>query len=75
MAVMELLDRVDQRALLERLVDGAASGLSGTCVLVGDAGMGKTRLLEHAIPRVRLRANDNAVPNAARETEFQGNSL
>jgi DNA-binding CsgD family transcriptional regulator len=49
MAVMELLDRVDERALLDRLVDAAASGLSGTCVLVGDAGMGKTRLLEYAI--------------------------
>ncbi len=47
--VTEFVDRVQERAVLDRLVEATASGLSGTCVLVGDAGMGKTRLLEYAI--------------------------
>jgi len=47
--VTELVDRDEERNTLDRVVDAAASGLSGTCVLVGDAGMGKTRLLEYAI--------------------------
>ncbi|MDX6401400.1 MAG: hypothetical protein QOF27_2006 [Gaiellaceae bacterium] len=46
---MELVGRVDERTSLDQMVAAAASGLSGTCVLVGDAGMGKTRLLEYAI--------------------------
>lgn len=46
---MDLVGRVEERASLDRVVDAATSGLSGTCVLVGDAGMGKTRLLEYAM--------------------------
>src|ERR1700722_998382 len=49
--VTKFVDRVDERASLDRVVDAASSGLSGACVLVGDAGMGKTRLLEYAIER------------------------
>jgi len=49
----ELIDRLDERSTLDRIVDATASGLSGTCVLVGDAGMGKTRLLEYAVERAR----------------------
>jgi DNA-binding CsgD family transcriptional regulator len=45
--VTELVDRVEERDVLDRLHDAARSGFSGVCVLVGDAGMGKTRLLEY----------------------------
>src|SRR3954453_20987553 len=43
-----LLDRVDERAAIDRLVDEAGAGRSGVYVFTGDAGMGKTRLLEYA---------------------------
>jgi DNA-binding CsgD family transcriptional regulator len=49
--VIDLVDRDQERATLDRVLDAAASGLSGTCVLVGEAGMGKTRLLEYAVER------------------------
>lgn len=70
MAVMELRDRAGEPTLPDRLVDAAGSGLNGACVLVGDAGTEKIRVLEYAIPEVRLQASDNAVPNAALETGF-----
>ena len=44
-----LLDRVEERAMIDRLVNAVGDGLSGVCVLIGDAGMGKTRLLEYAL--------------------------
>jgi DNA-binding CsgD family transcriptional regulator len=44
-----LLDRADERAAIDRLVTAVADGLSGVCVLTGEAGMGKTRLLEYAV--------------------------
>jgi DNA-binding CsgD family transcriptional regulator len=50
-SVIDLVDRIEERASLDQLVEAAASGLSGVCVLVGDAGMGKTRLLEYAVER------------------------
>jgi DNA-binding CsgD family transcriptional regulator len=43
-----LLDRVDERASLDDLLDAARQGSSGVVVLQGDAGMGKTMLLEYA---------------------------
>jgi DNA-binding CsgD family transcriptional regulator len=43
-----LLDRVDERASLDDLLDSARHGRSGVIVFEGDAGMGKTMLLEYA---------------------------
>ena len=44
-----LLDRGEERAALNALIAAAGDGLSGTLVLHGEAGMGKTTLLEYAI--------------------------
>lgn len=52
-----LLDRTEEREALSRLVDSAKSGLSGALVLYGEAGMGKTALLDYAAssaPSLRL---------------------
>jgi hypothetical protein len=70
MAVMELHDRAGEPTLPDRLVDRAGSGLSGACVLVGDAGTEKIRVLEYAIPEVRLQTHDDEAPNAALEVGF-----
>jgi DNA-binding CsgD family transcriptional regulator len=43
-----LLDRVEERAILDELVRAASKGSSGSLVLYGDAGMGKTELLDYA---------------------------
>ena len=42
-----LLDRVSERDVLERLVAGVHAGESRVLVLRGEAGVGKTALLEH----------------------------
>jgi predicted ATP-dependent serine protease len=44
-----LLGRQDECAMLDRLLDGARAGRSGALVLEGEAGVGKTALLECAI--------------------------
>src|ERR1700719_4379210 len=44
-----LLGRQDECAVLDRLLDGARAGRSGALVLGGEAGVGKTALLEYAI--------------------------
>ncbi|HEX3832754.1 MAG TPA: AAA family ATPase [Solirubrobacteraceae bacterium] len=44
-----LRGRRDECAVLDRLLDGARAGRSGSLVLEGEAGVGKTALLEHAI--------------------------
>jgi DNA-binding CsgD family transcriptional regulator len=49
--VTTLVDRIDERGVVDQLVLAATAGLSGTCVLVGEAGMGKTALLEYAVER------------------------
>jgi DNA-binding CsgD family transcriptional regulator len=46
-----LIGRESECALVERLLAGALSGRSGTVVLYGEPGIGKTRLLEHALGR------------------------
>ncbi len=43
-----LLGRVEECALLDELLDAARSGFGGSLVVVGDPGLGKTSLLEHA---------------------------
>jgi DNA-binding CsgD family transcriptional regulator len=43
-----LRGRHDERMSLDRLIEGARDGKSGVLVLRGEAGVGKTALLEHA---------------------------
>src|SRR3954447_10036685 len=55
-----LCGRRDERAVLDGLLDAVQAGRSGVLVLRGEAGVGKTALLEHAIESAsditRLRA-------------------
>src|SRR6202012_206180 len=44
-----LLDRLPERAALSQLLDTARAGRSGVLVMLGEPGVGKTALLEHAI--------------------------
>src|SRR3954465_7654075 len=46
---LALRGRRDECAVLDRLLDGARSGRSGALVLEGEAGVGKTALLDYAI--------------------------
>src|SRR4051794_3826503 len=46
---MKLRGRQAECALLDRLLDDARAGQSGVLVLLGEAGVGKTALLDHAI--------------------------
>jgi DNA-binding CsgD family transcriptional regulator len=48
------VDRVDERKILERLVESARRGESGALVVYGDAGMGKTALLDLAVSLTNL---------------------
>jgi DNA-binding CsgD family transcriptional regulator/tetratricopeptide (TPR) repeat protein len=48
-ATSALLDRAAERQVIEDLVSAVEGGLGRAMVLHGDAGMGKTRLLEHAV--------------------------
>src|SRR5262249_14151551 len=44
-----LLDRHAERAVLDRLLDSARGGRSGVLVVRGEAGVGKTALLDYAV--------------------------
>ena len=44
-----LLDRLQERATLSRLLEAARTGRSGVLVVPGEAGAGKTALLEWVI--------------------------
>src|SRR6266513_1815010 len=44
-----LLGREREREVLDRLLDGARGGHRGVLVMRGDAGVGKTALLKHAV--------------------------
>ncbi|WP_042410214.1 ATP-binding protein, partial [Streptacidiphilus carbonis] len=43
-----LLGRHEERRSLDALLAAVRDGMSGTLVLVGEPGIGKTRLLDHA---------------------------
>jgi DNA-binding CsgD family transcriptional regulator len=45
----QLVGRDHERAVLERLLDGACGGTGGALVVYGEAGVGKTALLEWAV--------------------------
>src|SRR5256885_4854053 len=45
---MVLVAREEERRRIEALLDGARKGMNGALVLVGEPGIGKTALLEHA---------------------------
>src|ERR1700722_19618774 len=55
-----ILDRIEERADLDRLLDAAKGGMSGALVLHGEAGMGKSTLLDYAaevappLPLIRI---------------------
>ena len=44
---MELVDRRAERGVLDRLIEAVRAGESGALVLSGEAGVGKTALLEY----------------------------
>ena len=46
--MVDLVGRLVERAAVEELLDGARAGRSGALVVRGEAGVGKTALLEHA---------------------------
>ncbi|HSB87114.1 MAG TPA: ATP-binding protein, partial [Ilumatobacteraceae bacterium] len=48
---IEIVGRDDERARIDALLDGAAMGASGTIVVDGPPGIGKTALLEYAVHR------------------------
>jgi hypothetical protein len=47
--VPELVGREEQQAVIDRLLDAARDGRSGALVVRGDAGIGKSALLDHAV--------------------------
>ncbi|HET7046852.1 MAG TPA: AAA family ATPase [Solirubrobacteraceae bacterium] len=63
-----LCDRRDECAVLDRLVEGARVGRSGVLVLKGDAGIGKTALLEYAVGSV---SDMRGVRTAGVESEME----
>lgn len=48
-----LLDRDEERGRIDRLIDDALAGTSGTLLLRGEAGIGKSELLRYAVERAR----------------------
>lgn len=66
-----LLDRAEERSAIDRAIEAASSGRSKALVLVGDAGMGKTRLLEYAVESAsQLRISRIAGVEAESELSF-----
>jgi DNA-binding CsgD family transcriptional regulator len=49
----QLLGRRHERELLDRLLDGAGSGDGGALVIHGEAGVGKTALMDYAVEAAR----------------------
>ncbi|MEV0714817.1 ATP-binding protein, partial [Asanoa sp. NPDC050611] len=53
--MVEIVGRDDQIGVLETLLDGACDGRGSALVLRGEAGIGKSALLEHAVRAGRER--------------------
>src|ERR1700728_4507335 len=49
----QLLGREREREVLDRLLDGVRGGRGGVLVVHGEAGVGKTVLLDHAVEAAR----------------------
>src|SRR5271156_6532529 len=60
-AELMLRGRLDECAILDRLLEGARAGRSGVLVLKGEPGVGKTALLDYAVGK----ASDMRVVRAA----------
>jgi DNA-binding CsgD family transcriptional regulator len=68
-----LLGRDSECAAIDRLLDDARASRSGVLVLRGDAGIGKTALLEHALSRAKgMRVLTGAGVEAESELPFAG---
>jgi DNA-binding CsgD family transcriptional regulator len=66
-------DREEECAALEGLLDGVRSGRSGTVVVRGEAGIGKTRLLEYAVAAARdVRVERISAVESEMELAFAG---
>ncbi len=68
-----LLDRRTERAAIDRVLDAARSGFSGTLVLRGGPGVGKSTLLEYAVKAAPdLRVSSIAGVESEISMEFAG---
>jgi len=68
-----LLDRLDERQALDDLVAAVTSGFGRACVVHGEAGMGKTRLLDYTVRSARgLRSVWIAGVEAERDLGYAG---
>src|SRR5215470_17083802 len=68
-----LLGRRTERAAIDRVLDAVRSGLSGTLVLRGGPGSGKSALLQHAIEAAPdLRVSSIAGVESEITMEFAG---
>ena len=64
--VTPLIGRVAEKAVFERALDALQAGRSGMVLVEGEAGIGKTRLMEHL--RVRAGARELATLNAGADS-------
>jgi DNA-binding CsgD family transcriptional regulator len=65
---MQLIGRRAECSMLDRLVDAVCAGQSRALVLSGDAGVGKTALLQHVVSQA---ANCQVVQTAGVESEME----
>jgi DNA-binding CsgD family transcriptional regulator len=69
---VELIGRRDERAILDRLVDAVRAGESRALVIRGEAGVGKTALLEYLAANARCRIARTAGVQSEMELAFAG---
>lgn len=67
-----LIGRRDECAILDRLVDAVCSGESRALVIRGEAGVGKTALLEHLVANAQCRIARTAGVQSEMELAFAG---
>ena len=65
-----LLDRSQEKEALDELLGAVRAGLSGAVVLVGEAGVGKTALLDYAAASAGAEMEVVRVVGIESETEF-----
>jgi hypothetical protein len=70
-----LLDRRTERAAIDRVLDAVRSGLSGTLVLRGGPGVGKSTLLQYAVEAAPdLRVSSIVAVESEITMEFGGST-